>query len=257
MSKVFEALQYAYDKRELEKKEQRSDFPSVISTYTPSYTPSFTSPLPALEMQDEMARMRQSISSLLPPPGRNIIQFISSGKGEGTSLIVREFGMLLAKQNNKSVLLVDTCPGHADQHQAFHVEPKIPLESTIRHGGSLDLSISRIPHPQQSLSLCFLSENHDSNSSTSWLSRDMVPWEPVQKQFDYILIDSPPISSSHDGLALCSLVDGVVLVMEAVHSRSHVVQSSRDKLIESGGNILGIAFNKQKRYIPDWIYRRL
>ncbi|GJL59315.1 MAG: tyrosine protein kinase [Nitrospirales bacterium] len=252
MSKVFEALQYAYDKRELEKHEPRANAPSI----TP-YTPSYTSHLPGLEMQDEMARMRQSISTLLPSPERNIIQFISSSKGEGTSAIVREFGMLLAKQNNKSVLLVDTCPGHADQHQAFHMEPKIPLESTIRHGGSIDLSVSSIPHHELSLSLCFLSENHESNSSTSWLSRDVLPWEPVQKQFDYILIDSPPISSSHDGLALCSMVDGVVLVIEAVKSRSHVVQSLKDKLIESGGNILGIAFNKQKRYIPDWIYRRL
>lgn len=253
MSKVFEALQSAYDERELERHVRTADSPSLQPTFRPFYNSRF----PVLGIQDEMARMRQSISTLLPAAGENIIQFISSGKGEGTSLIVREYGILLAKQNNKSVLLVDTCPGHADQHQAFHVDPKIPLESTIRHGGSLDLSISKIPEPQLSLSLCFLSENHEANSSTSWLSRDVVPWEPVRKQFDYILVDSPPISSSHDGLALCSTVDGVVLVMEAVNSRSHVVQSLKDKLIESGGNILGIAFNKQKRYIPDWIYRRL
>jgi Mrp family chromosome partitioning ATPase len=52
-------------------------------------------------------------------------------------------------------------------------------------------------------------------------------------------------------------VDGVVLVVEAEKTRWPVAETVRDKIKNSGGNILGIVLNKRRYYIPDWIYNKL
>jgi Mrp family chromosome partitioning ATPase len=73
-------------------------------------------------------------------------------------------------------------------------------------------------------------------------------------RFDLILIDSPPLGISSDSLALVRKADGVILVIEAEKTRC-IVQNLRDSVI-SMGNILGVVFNKQRYYVPGWIYKR-
>jgi protein-tyrosine kinase len=58
-------------------------------------------------------------------------------------------------------------------------------------------------------------------------------------------------------LNLCSRVDGVVMVVEAESTAAPVVRNVRDHILHAGGNLLGVVFNKQRHYIPNWLYARL
>jgi Mrp family chromosome partitioning ATPase len=84
-----------------------------------------------------------------------------------------------------------------------------------------------------------------------------VFWKKLKQRFDLILVDSPPATTSTDGLAISSKVDGVILVVEAEKTRWPVAENVRDRIKRSGGNILGIVLNKRRFYIPDFIYKRL
>lgn len=64
--------------------------------------------------------------------------------------------------------------------------------------------------------------------------------EPV---FDYILIDTPPVSVVTDAAALCSQVDGVLLVVRSGLVTSQVVQLSKKNLDSVGARILGVVLN--------------
>jgi Mrp family chromosome partitioning ATPase len=81
-------------------------------------------------------------------------------------------------------------------------------------------------------------------------------WEPLRERFDLIIVDSPPATMFHDGPGIVSMVDGVVLVVEAEKTRWPVALSVKEKIEQSGGRILGVVFNKRKYYIPKWLYRR-
>jgi Mrp family chromosome partitioning ATPase len=52
-------------------------------------------------------------------------------------------------------------------------------------------------------------------------------------------------------------VDGVVLVVEADKTRWPVAQSVKERIIQHGGNVLGMVLNKRRYYIPGFIYNRL
>ena len=82
-------------------------------------------------------------------------------------------------------------------------------------------------------------------------------WESLRQKYDLVFIDSSSASSSPDGIEIARRVDGVVLVVEAEKTRWQVVENLKEKIENSGGNILGMVFNKRRFYIPESIYRRL
>jgi capsular exopolysaccharide synthesis family protein len=62
--------------------------------------------------------------------------------------------------------------------------------------------------------------------------------------FQYILIDSPPLLSVADAKVLASMVDGVVLVVEANKTPREAVQRACGELQRSGAFLLGTLINR-------------
>jgi Mrp family chromosome partitioning ATPase len=82
-------------------------------------------------------------------------------------------------------------------------------------------------------------------------------WDSLRQRYDLVLIDSAPLEVSPDGIEISRRVDGVVLVVEAEKTRWQVVENLKEKILNNGGSIIGIVFNKRRFYIPDAIYNRL
>jgi protein-tyrosine kinase len=82
-------------------------------------------------------------------------------------------------------------------------------------------------------------------------------FKKLKQRFDVILVDSPSAITLMDSAAISSRVDGIVLVVEAERTRWPVAENVRDRIKNSGGNILGIVLNKRRYYIPRWIYKKL
>jgi len=248
MSKFFEALENADAERGLVAQVERVQKVETQVVVLPQG-------LPPLQMEREMVRLYHSITALHSDSKKNIFQFISSQKDEGNSTILREFGRFLSEKMNKSILIIDADSFEMDQHYAFGVRPGISLQQIMTDGGPVDKALVR--GKQSSVLLCRLLEDNSVNDSHN-ISEDIREvWIQLRNRFDYILIDSPPMNASEEALALCSSVDGVILVIEAEKTRFQVVSNTKDRIIQNGGNILGAVFNKQRHYIPEWLYKRL
>jgi Mrp family chromosome partitioning ATPase len=72
-----------------------------------------------------------------------------------------------------------------------------------------------------------------------------------------VVIDSPSSDQSHDGIMLAPDLDATLLVVQADRTRANVVRNLRDGILDAGGRIGGIIFNKRRFYLPDFIYRRV
>jgi Mrp family chromosome partitioning ATPase len=79
----------------------------------------------------------------------------------------------------------------------------------------------------------------------------------LRKEFDYLLIDTPPLSAYADGVVFGQLADGMVLVVEANQTRREaalrVVQSLRALKIP----LLGAVLNNRTFPIPTALYKRI
>jgi Mrp family chromosome partitioning ATPase len=101
---------------------------------------------------------------------------------------------------------------------------------------------------------------HVSEAPASGLHRlsDYVgQFSRLRSEFDLVLIDSPPVQRSYDGIIMAREVDTNLLLVEAEKTRSAVAQNLRDRILDAGGHISGVVLNKRRFHIPGFIYRRV
>jgi len=241
MTKIYEALIHASRQR-----------PEVHSEIAVTFA---HRPTPFSGMEEEMLKLYQAIEARLPGVERKIIQFIGSRLGEGTSTIAREFSLVSAFRIRKNVLLLDADRFNPCHHLFFPHSRNQGWQESVSRGHDIDSAIYRVEDTnlyigQSSNTSTFTPEIFNSQSLETF-------WETLRHRFDITVIDSTPLTKSPDALAIVPRVDGVVLVVEAEKTRWTVVESVKEQIAKMGGNIIGIAFNKRRYHIPQFIYKRL
>jgi len=75
----------------------------------------------------------------------------------------------------------------------------------------------------------------------------------LHSQFDFIVIDAPPINSYADTSVLATKVDGVILVVEADATPLLDAEAAKRQLDKVGARILGVVLNRRRSYIPAFL----
>jgi Mrp family chromosome partitioning ATPase len=79
----------------------------------------------------------------------------------------------------------------------------------------------------------------------------------LRKEFDFVLIDAPPLTPYADAIALAQLTDGFVLVLEANSTRREAALKVAENLRASRIHVLGAVLNKRTFPIPELLYSKL
>ena len=225
----------------------------MISSRVPvDVNPTHDSAKSEMDMEQEMIDLYQTITAALPDTDRRTVLFVGSRSNEGTSTIARQLARVASLRLEKSVLLIDLDRSRPDLHVYSTLKPQADLQDGE---GQLGLTLARVE--ESSLYVMPLFWRTMVTPKTIDYAKRGDFWESLKDQFDLIIVDSPPASMFPDGPAIVSRLDGVILVVEAEKTRWHVALSVKEKILKSGGNILGIVFNKRRLYIPEFIYRYL
>ncbi len=92
-----------------------------------------------------------------------------------------------------------------------------------------------------------------SNPGDTLGSRQMAEFMTrLRAEYDYIVIDTPPLLSVVDALVLATMADKVLMVIDGSHSHSDSVTEAFRLLRPEARRIAGIAFNK---VAPDQLRR--
>jgi Mrp family chromosome partitioning ATPase len=203
-------------------------------------------PLPSVVrgvgMEEEMVRLHQQLDAKLASNAHVVIQFIGSRQGEGTSTVAREFARVSAGRFGQRVLLLEI-DGRAGASSTVGLDG-VPDDVEPARVGVDSFFVAPLP-----AALIAASGAADAEAPAAW--------ERLRKAYDLTVIDSPPATTSAQGLAVCNLVDGVVLVLAAEETRWPVAERVKDNIERSGGRVLGIALNKRRYHIPAFVYQRL
>jgi succinoglycan biosynthesis transport protein ExoP len=78
--------------------------------------------------------------------------------------------------------------------------------------------------------------------------------ETLAANFDYVIIDSPPVSSFADSLILSALVEGVIIVIRSGFTPREMAQRTKAHLQSVGAKILGVVINQIKLQPHDYYY---
>ena len=79
----------------------------------------------------------------------------------------------------------------------------------------------------------------------------------LRREFDFVLIDAPPLTRYADAIALGQLSDGFVLVLEANATRREAALKVSENLRAANIKVLGAVLNKRTFPIPESLYNKL
>lgn len=169
------------------------------------------------------------------------IVFTSTQPSEGKSINCANLAATVA-QNGKRVLLIDAdlrCPVI---HQIFNLPNQSGLSETLagmNEGEKTPFSSTAFPN------LYVMTAGRIPPNPAELLSSKRMPelLESLSERFDYIMIDTPPLSVVTDAAVLSGIVHGFILVVRAGHVPAEGVRTTVAKLERVGANILGFLLN--------------
>ena len=180
--------------------------------------------------------------SSIDKPIRSLL-VTSSGPGEGKSTTTANLAVVLA-QTGQRVIVVDTDLRRPVLHKVFGVPNNIGLTTSLLAGENVSLEGYMQPTEIETLSV-LTSGPIPPNPSELLGSRRMEHLVAALVQAaDIVLFDSPPVLAVTDAVVLARHVDGVLLVVDAGHTREQALAQAAGELQKSGVNLLGVALNR-------------
>jgi hypothetical protein len=162
---------------------------------------------------------------------------------------------LLAKSVSGSVCLVEGNFRSPSFSESFGVNRERGLIDSLRHDGPIREFVSQ----GGAENLWLLPSGSPIEDPMILLNgtRMRDRFQELRKEFDYIVMNAPPLNVYADGMVLGRLMDGVVVVLEANASRREAALRVTNSLRTTNIPILGAVLNNRTFPIPEAVYKRL
>ena len=98
--------------------------------------------------------------------------------------------------------------------------------------------------------------HEQSTSEYSTIEETRCLLQSLAAKFDLLIVDLSPLDVA-GALEWATLLDGIVIVVEAERVRWQMAARSIAVLEQAGGNVLGTVINKRRDYVPQWLYHRI
>lgn len=170
------------------------------------------------------------------------IVITSPGPGEGKSTISVNTAVTMA-QSEKKVLLIDCDLRKPKIHTFFKLHNGQGLTNILVE----DVKCKDIVHEIDLASGLYVltagpippnpAELLGSNKMKSFV-------EDMKNEYDYIILDSPPVGMLTDAAILSTIADGTILVCAVGHANVEATKGAKALLEKVNANILGVVLNK-------------
>lgn len=236
MSKIYEALKKAEQDRERAR---------TRPTAPPAAVPSGVDGTDPIE--EEYQKLRASLVSIAVPAGLHTVLVTAPNHGEGATTVAVGLASALGKERESRVLLVEgnwrtpcfrsilPIPGEEVGHESTGRGSPESLAIRLE-----ELNFSVIPA---------------GSAQATTIDLDMIDGllSRLRSQFDFIVVDGPPVNSYADASVLATKVDGVILVVQADKTPVIEAESAKRQLGKVGARILGVVLNRRRSYIPAFL----
>ena len=200
-------------------------------------------------MQEAYKALRTNVIFSIPGDGCKVILVTSSIQGEAKSTTAVNLAVAFA-QNGSKTLLIDADLRLPTCATRLKVESKPGLSNFLVGMNSYEECLRKLDNGLHLVPAGDIPPNPTELLGSAAMGRFL---DALKKNYEYIIIDTPPVCTVADAAILSSLTSGVVLVSrQYVASRESVGEAIR-RLEFANAKILGIVFTaveneKQKSY---------
>jgi len=170
------------------------------------------------------------------------VMIASAVPAEGKSLTASNLALTLSRSYEKRVLLIDTDLRRPSLHTLFNVSNSIGLTTTLN-----DPRQGKLPVVQVQQNLWLLPAGKPDPNPTSLVTSEAMKQllEEASSQFDWVILDTPPVGLMPDANLLAAMVDAAFVVVHAGHTPYPLVKKAVDAIgLE---RVLGVVLNRADR----------
>jgi capsular exopolysaccharide synthesis family protein len=160
---------------------------------------------------------------------------------EGKSDVAVQLATEIANMQKK-VLLIDADIRKSSLVSRYRVKKKVKGLSHYLCGHA---TLENVIHPtNMGFDIIFAGQVAPNPSELLESNTFHLTIQALKSRYDYILIDTPPVSSVADAAIVGKVADGCILVMESGKVKYRVAQNVKNEMEQSGVHILGVVLNK-------------
>jgi succinoglycan biosynthesis transport protein ExoP len=181
----------------------------------------------------------------------SVVLVTSAVRGDGKSTFIANLAITTA-QAGRRVLLIDADLRRPTQHVLMGVSNDIGVSDVLQECSVevLKDGIQQTWLPGLSVLPCGRLPLNPSELLSS--DRLALLISVVRECFDFVLIDSPPLTAVTDAQLLSSVCDETLLVVRANRSTRAAIESARDALLRVGAHVSGAILNDSPRYMRSY-----
>jgi len=188
------------------------------------------------------------------PGGGRVFLVTSSGPKEGKSTSSSNLAIALSQMRSKTVLL-DCDMRRPMVHNLFMVSRESGLS---RYLTTDEIDIHEIIKPSGMDNLDIITAGHVPPNPSELLSSKKMDdlFAKLREEYDYIIVDSPPIIAVTDALILSKKVDQLVLVIRVNSTEREIIEQAKSLLKNIDVKVAGVVVNgiEVKKYYSGYKY---
>lgn len=195
--------------------------------------------IPRSPISEAYRMLQANLKFLSSDKPLKVITVTSSVPKEGKSTVSANLAAAMA-QLGRRVLLVDADMRHPLQHHIWELTNAAGLSDVIVGQAEFELAVKEVMPKLDVLSAGVIPPNPmallDSKRMASLIDN-------FSEQYDFVIIDTPPLVLAADAVTLGKMTDGVLLITRPGVVDSTSAATAKESLERSGQNVLGLVVN--------------
>jgi capsular exopolysaccharide synthesis family protein len=172
--------------------------------------------------------------------GHQVIQVTSPNVSDGKTTLAANLAVSIAQSGKRSIMIDGDCR-RPRIHKIFNVPADSGLATVIAGQTDLASAIRPTAIPNLSILPCGPRPANPAELLTSPRFKELL--DVIRSQYDFVIIDTPPLLVVTDPCVVAPRVDGVILAIRVTKNGRPFAERSKEILNSLGANVLGVVVN--------------
>jgi capsular exopolysaccharide synthesis family protein len=168
-----------------------------------------------------------------------VIVVASSVPKEGKSTVAANLAFSMS-QLGRNVLLVDADLRNPSQHKIWEISNEVGLSNILKSQVDVDQALTQIT---PNLEVITVGESNNNPAALLDSSQMAIFVAQVAQRYDFVIIDTAPLTLVADATILGKLVNGILFVVKPGVVNSTSISLSKEMLEKADQNVLGMVMN--------------
>ena len=228
--------------------------PKVIGSKVDARLITYFDPKAMISEQYKMlATNLLSLNKRRPP---KTIAITSSIAGEGKTITSLNLVITMSRAlHDPRIVLIDADMRKGQLNKYLGVPAQKGLSDYLNNEASLEDIIFSLDIQNLSFITSGITPSNPAELLASERMRGLI--HALRDRYDFVFIDTPPVIPVTDSVIVASLVEGVLVVIQANRTQRGILSRSTELLKQANANIIGHVLTNVEYFVPNYIYQYL